>query len=245
MGPSRVATLPPVGAQERWVAIEHVPYEGPAAIATAAAARGLALEVCRPYLGEDLPTVGELAGLVVMGGPMGVSDAAKHPHLAQELALVETAVRAELPLLGVCLGAQLLAAALGARVYRGDVEEIGPGSVTLTEDGRSDPVLGASGSAELPVVHWHSETFDLPLGATLLASSAPYPHQAFRVGSRAYGLQFHVEVDRALAAGWRAHLPRGVEIGEQAEADVERSGRATLAAFFELAERRGERPGSR
>lgn len=230
-----------MGAERRWVAIEHVSYEGPAAIATAAAARGLELEVCRPYLGETLPGPAELAGLVVMGGPMGVSDVAGHPYLAHELALVEAAARADLPLLGVCLGAQLLAAALGARVYRGGFDEIGPGSVILTGDGRSDPVLGASGLTELPVVHWHSETFDLPPGAALLASSAPYPHQAFRVGSRAYGLQFHVEVDGALAAGWREHLPDGVEIDGAAQAEVERCGCATLAAFFEIAERPGSR----
>ncbi len=228
-----------MSAGRRWIAIEHVPYEGPAAIATVAAARGLELEVCRPYLGEALPAPNELAGLVVMGGPMGVSDVDEHPHLTQELALIETAVRADLPLLGVCLGAQLLAAALGARVYRGEHEEIGPGSVTLAEEGRNDPVLGASGLTELPVVHWHSETFELPRGAALLAGSAAYPHQAFRMGSRAYGLQFHVEVDRALTAGWREHLPDDVEIGEQAQADVERCGRATLAAFFEIASRVG------
>jgi GMP synthase-like glutamine amidotransferase len=221
------------------VAVEHVPHEGPGAIATAAAERGLALEVCRPYLGEALPAPDELAGLVVMGGPMGVFDVDEHPHLAQELALVTAVARVDLPLLGICLGAQMLAAALGAPVYRGDCDEIGAGSVTLTEHGRRDPVLGTSGLAELPVIHWHSETFDLPRGAKLLASSALYPHQAFRAGSRAYGLQFHVEVDRALAAGWREHLPTGVEIGEQAQADVERYGRATLAAFFEIAARAG------
>lgn len=236
---SRHGTLPPMAAEHSWVAIEHVPHEGPAAIATAAAARGLELEVCRPYLGEALPAPGELAGLVVMGGPMSVADVDEHPHLAQELALVEAVARAGLPLLGVCLGAQLLAAALGAPVYRGPHDEIGPGSVALTEHGRNDRVLGASGLTELPVVHWHSETFDLPRGSTLLASSVLYPRQAFRVGSRAYGLQFHVEVDHALIAGWREHLPDGVEIDEQVRTDIERCGRATLAAFFQIAERAG------
>jgi GMP synthase-like glutamine amidotransferase len=230
------ATLPPVSAERRWVAIEHVPYEGPAAIATAAAARGLELEVCRPYLGEALPAPGELAGLIVMGGPMGVSDVNEHPHLIDERQLVATVVRARLPLLGVCLGAQLLAWALGAAVYLGPAPEIGPGRVTLTAHGRADPVLGAAGAGELPVVHWHAETFDLPTGAVLLASSAAYVNQAFRVGTRAYGLQFHIEVDRELSAGWREHLPAGAEIGESACVDVERRGRAALEAFFALAD---------
>jgi GMP synthase (glutamine-hydrolysing) len=193
------------------------------------------LRLCHPYRGEPLPTLEELAGLVVMGGPMGVSDTAEHPYLAGELELLAGAVAAGLPVLGVCLGAQLLAAALGARVYRGEHAEIGPGSVTLTAAGRADPVLGAGAGGELPVIHWHQDTFELPAGATLLASSALYPHQAFRAGARAYGLQFHVEVDRELATGWREHLPQGVAISDAACTAVERAGRGVLAAFFDAA----------
>jgi GMP synthase-like glutamine amidotransferase len=217
------------------VAIEHVPFEGPGSIATAAARRGTPLSVCRPYLGEPLPAVEQLLGLIVMGGPMGVSDTDRHPHLRDELQLIAAAVAAGRPVLGVCLGAQLLAAALGATVSRGAQLEIGPGTVTLTPAGRSDPVLGAVGADELPVVHWHQDTFDLPPGAAWLARSALYPHQAFRVGPLAYGLQFHVEVDRTLADGWREHLPAGVEISEQARSAVEHVGETAIAAFLDLA----------
>jgi len=193
--------------------------------------------VCHPYRGERLPRLDELdalGGLVVMGGPMGVGEVSEHPWLAGELELLAAAVAAGLPVLGVCLGAQLLAAALGARVYRGERPEIGSGTVSLTADGRADPVLGAAGLAELPVVHWHQDTFDLPPGAVLLAGSALYPHQAFRahVRARVYGLQFHVEVDRALAADWRPRLPEGAVIDESARAEVERVGRTAIAAFF-------------
>lgn len=219
-----------------WVAIEHAPFEGPGSIATEAARRGTPLRACRLHAGDRLPALRELRGLVVMGGPMGVSDTAEHPYLIDELALIAAAVAAGRPVLGVCLGAQLLAAALGARIYRGAQPEIGPGTVLLTAEGRVDSVLGAAGRAELPVMHWHRDTFELPPHTTHLARSALYPNQAFRAGARAYGLQFHVEVDRALADAWRAHLPQGVEIAERARADVERVGRAAIAAFFELAE---------
>ncbi|HUN79141.1 MAG TPA: gamma-glutamyl-gamma-aminobutyrate hydrolase family protein [Solirubrobacteraceae bacterium] len=222
-------------ALAEWTAIQHVPFEGPGAIAREAARRGIALHPCRPYAGDALPDPAMLGGLVVMGGPMGVSDTAAHPWLADELELIRAVVQSGIPLLGVCLGAQLLAAALGAGVYPGPAAEIGPGSVTLTPEGRADPVLGAAGAAELPVVHWHGETFDLPIGALRLASSALYPNQAFRAGDCAYGLQFHVEVDRALAEGWREHLPQGVEIGGDQRRSVEACGREVIAAFFAYA----------
>jgi GMP synthase (glutamine-hydrolysing) len=217
------------------VTLQHVEFEGPGAIAHQAAQRGTPLRVCRPYRGERLPAPAQIAGLVVMGGPMGVSDTHEHPWLADELELLAATLAAGTPVLGVCLGAQLLAAALGARVYAGPIPEIGPGTVTLTEEGRADPVLGAAGMKELPVVHWHGETFDLPDGATRLATSSVYPNQAFRVGACAYGLQFHVEVDAPLLAGWRRHLPAGVEIGEQSRTATEAVGREVLAAFFKSA----------
>jgi GMP synthase (glutamine-hydrolysing) len=225
-----------VSAERSWVAIQHVPFEGPGSIATEAARRGTPLRVCHAYRGDALPRVEELRGLVVMGGPMGVSDTASHPYLVAELELLSAAVAAGRAVLGVCLGAQLLAAALGAAVSRGAQLEIGAGTVALSELGRVDPVLGAAGRDELPVVHWHQDTFELPRGAARLASSALYPNQAFRAGSCAYGLQFHVEVDRALAEGWREHLPAGVAIERAAREEIERVGRTTIAAFFDAAE---------
>ena len=244
-----------------WVAIQHVPYEGPGLIAAEVERRGIELSVCHPYRGDPLPRLEELDGLVVMGGPMGVGDTATHPHLAGEIELLTAAVAKGRPVLGVCLGAQLLAAALGARVYRGELPEIGSGSVSLTVEGRADPVLSAAGVDELPVVHWHQDTFELPSGAVRLAGSELYPNQAFRAGAyagsrmdadtgaladtgtdtraraHAYGLQFHVEVDRALAEDWRTRLPEDAVIDERTCAEVEHTGRMVIAAFFDSASR--------
>jgi GMP synthase-like glutamine amidotransferase len=171
-----------------------------------------------------------------MGGPMGVADTDAHPNLPAEIELIATLVEFNVPVLGICLGAQLLARALGANVYPGPKAEIGPGTVKLTAAGRVDPVLAAADHGEeLPVVHWHGETFDLPVGALRLASSEHYPNQAFRFGARAYGLQFHVEVDRALAEEWHSHLPYGVRIEGSTRKAVERAGHAVIAAFFDRA----------
>jgi GMP synthase (glutamine-hydrolysing) len=217
-----------------WVALQHVSYEGPGLIAAAASRRGLELRLCHTYRGESLPSPEELDGLVVMGGPMGVADTAEHPHLAREGELIAAMVGAGRPVLGVCLGAQLLAHALGARVYRGQRAEIGCGAVSLTGAGREDPVLGSTGAAALPVVHWHEDTFELPADASLLASSELFPNQAFRFGARAYGLQFHVEVEQELSRTWRELLPAGA-LAESAVVEIERAGRTVLDAFFELA----------
>lgn len=174
--------------------LQHAPWEGPALIARAVAEHAPGVPVAVRSVLDDpapvLPGPADLAGLVVMGGPMGADDDARHPGLAAERALLARAVDAEVPVLGVCLGMQLLARALGAEVHAGHATEIGFAPIEVVGD---DPALTPLGTSPT-VLHWHSDAADLPAGATLLARSALTPVQAFRAGS-ALGLQFHLELD--------------------------------------------------
>jgi GMP synthase-like glutamine amidotransferase len=220
-----------------WAILQHVDHEGPGLIAAALAEAGWDAEVIRPDRGQPLPDAGSVAGLVVLGGPMGVNDTDAHPWLEDERRLVGEVARSDRPVLGVCLGAQQLAAALGAAVTTGPEPEVGIGRVHLTPAGRTDPVFGPEygGLADptVPCVHWHQDTFSLPAGAVHLAATARYPHQAFRWGGRVYGLQFHVEVDDALARIWEAHLPDGATLGWRHQlAEVEHVGRRVLRRFL-------------
>jgi GMP synthase-like glutamine amidotransferase len=223
-----------VGAN-RWVLLQHVSHEGPGAIAPAIRETGADLQLVRLDNGDAVPSpddVPAIAGLVVMGGPMGVHD--DLPWLAPERALLRAAVAAGHPVLGVCLGAQQLAAALGADVVTGAEPECGVGEVHLTSAALSDPVFGAA-PTPLPCVHWHGDTFALPDGAVRLASNQAYENQAFRVGAHAYGLQFHVEVTGSLVAHWGPHFPPGVFVRASDVAHVGRAGEGIVRRFVALA----------
>ncbi|MBI4482983.1 MAG: gamma-glutamyl-gamma-aminobutyrate hydrolase family protein, partial [Acidobacteria bacterium] len=135
----------------------------------------------------------DAVGLIVMGGPMGVYDRARYPFLVDEMRLMEQALQARKPVLGVCLGSQLLAATLGGAVTRGKRKEIGWHAVTLTESGRTDR-LWTGVKPSFMGYHWHGDVFQLPAGAVSLASSVLTECQAFRYGHNAYGFLFHLEV---------------------------------------------------
>lgn len=156
---------------------------------------------------ESLPW-SEAAGLIVLGGTMSANDGDRFPFLVAELDWIRTAVRREIPMLGICLGAQLLAKALGAAVYRNARPEIGWYQVELLPAARDDRLFRERTSAET-VFHWHGDTFDLPADAVHLARSALCPHQAFRYGSTAYGLQFHVEMAPDLLELWLREFTAG------------------------------------
>ena len=183
--------------------LEHAPWERPGLITHALADGAPHVPVVtRTVLSDgdpDLPAVGDLAALVVMGGPMNADDDARYPGLVAERRLLAAAVDADVPVLGVCLGMQLLARALGADVHPGHGTEMGFAPVTISAP---DPVLSPLGPRPT-VLHWHSDAADLPSGATLLAATTATPVQAFRAGS-ALGLQFHVEMTATLLAEWLA-----------------------------------------
>ncbi len=222
-----------------WFVLQHVDYEGPGSIAPMLAERGVEVRVAHLGAGDCLPRIDALSGLVVMGGPMGVGDGPAYEWLAPERALLAEAVARGVPVLAVCLGAQQLAAALGAEVRHGPAPEIGPGQVVLTAAGRRDrifgPEYGGLSGGEVPCFHWHGDTFDLPPAAVHLAGTAAYPHQAFRVGEVVYGLQFHVEVDAALADAWRFELPDGIALSASQVEGIEATGRRLLGRFFDVA----------
>lgn len=147
------------------------------------------------------PCIDRYHGLIVLGGPMNVEDQRARPHLTTELRLIEQALAQDKPVLGICLGSQLLAHALGAPVRRHCQSEIGWYNLATTPAGRADRVLAPLGDVA-PVFQWHSRTFDIPQSAQHLATTPSCENQAFRYGERAYGFQFHLEVDEALIERW-------------------------------------------
>jgi len=176
---------------QRAVCLQHVSFEGPGAFASSLSTRRVSLErylVPKDGLPKD---AGDL--LIVMGGPMSVNDLDK--WITEETEFIRSALRAGKPVIGVCLGSQFMARALGATVRSGKALEIGMTPVRLTDDGKKDPVLG-TGPEPFEVFEWHGEIFDLPNECVSLASSEIAPLQAFRYGDRAYGLLFHLEMEQ-------------------------------------------------
>ncbi len=181
--------------------LQHIACEPPGAYEDVLREHGSVIDRVELDEGDALPDWRQYGAIVAMGGPMSVNDDAELPWLTGEKRMVADAVRAGKPYWGACLGVQLLAASLGARVYAGGSPEVGILPVTLTEEAGTDPVFGGLPNDVL-TLQWHGDTFDLPDGAVRLAGSPAYPNQAFRFGQCAYGVQFHLEVSPAMAREW-------------------------------------------
>ena len=191
----------------RTLVLQHIACEPPGVFEDVLHERGIVLHRVELDEGDPFPDWRGFDAIVAMGGPMSVNDEEDLPWLVDEKRAIGDAVRAGKPYWGVCLGVQLLAWSLGARVYAGSEPEVGLLPVDVTDEGRADPIFGGLESG-LTTLQWHGDTFDLPDGAVRLASSPAYENQAFRFG-RAYGVQFHLEVSAEMARQW-ADVPEYV-----------------------------------
>ncbi len=182
--------------------LQHIECEPLGKIAEALQKKKLSFQTLRPFQGESIPsTLGDASGLIVMGGPMGVYEQNRYPFLSDEIRLIEKTIREKKPVLGICLGSQLLAAALGASVTKGKKKEIGWFPVHFNPAAKSDFPLSQTPNP-LMAFHWHGDVFDLPQNAVGLAASERTPLQAFRYGQNVYGLLFHMEVTKEIIRDW-------------------------------------------
>lgn len=189
---------------------QHVPYEPLGTFNPLLKQYGLRIRYVNFGRFPDLqPNLKGYGGLVILGGPMCLDQMDRYPHLKHEVHMVEEAMRLNIPVLGICLGAQVISHALGARVYPNEEKEIGWYDVRLTDHGMQDPVFKKFSQNE-KIFQWHGDTFDLPRGAKHLASTTTCNNQAFVYGCNVYGFQFHMEVDEAMISRW-LRVPHHVE----------------------------------
>jgi GMP synthase (glutamine-hydrolysing) len=185
---------------------QHIDCEGLGTLGDVLASKGVEVVISQPCKGESIPdSLG--SGLVILGGPMGAYEETVNPWMVNELTAIQKALDARLPILGICLGSQLLAKAAGSQVFRGAQPEVGWAPVHLTEAGSSDPLFQGIPKT-FTAFHWHGDTFTPPTGSTRLAWSELYRNQAFRLDKNAYGLQFHLEVTREMAKDWMQKYAR-------------------------------------
>jgi GMP synthase (glutamine-hydrolysing) len=187
--------------------IIHMEPEGPGTLGTFLESAGATLHIARVYDDALLPKeIGQFKAIISMGGPMNVYEEEKYPFLRDETLLLEKAIAADLPVMGICLGAQMKAKASGVRVVRSPSEEVGWRRVFVTDDGKKDLLFDGL-PAELEVLQWHGDMFEVPQQGILLATGRECPHQAFRFRN-AFGLQFHVEVTGAMLSEWFQDSPQ-------------------------------------
>ena len=200
--------------------LQHVPFEGLGSIAPWLEARSAEVTATRLFEEARFPRASDIDWLIVMGGPMSVNDERRHPWLVSEKRFIAEAIAASKRVLGICLGAQLIASALGAKVLANPEREIGWFPIEpLGSAPRS--ALASLFQAPMEVFHWHGETFELPPGATCLARSAACEHQAFSIGERVLGLQFHLETTAQGVRALLEHCPDDLAPGRWVQSGSE------------------------
>lgn len=190
--------------------LQHVPFEDIGSMAKDFLARAYSLTTTHWYRGDHAPELNTFDTLVVMGGPMGIYDEADYPWLAEEKRLIKNAIAANKTVIGICLGAQLIADALGAKVTRNTHKEIGWFPLLFPNEAMNHPIAQIL-AKYAEVFHWHGDTFALPEHATLLARSEACAHQAFSFNDRVYGFQFHLETTPASAQALITHCTEDID----------------------------------
>ncbi len=182
--------------------VKHIDIEGPGTLGDFLKAKEEPFRIVELGAGEPMPANPRIfKGVVVLGGPMSVYEEDRYPFLKPENDFIQKVLKAEIPYLGICLGAQLLAKAAGAKVVKSPVKEIGWYQIQLTSEGKKDLLFKGFRESD-PIYHWHGDMFHIPSNGQLLAGAQGCPHQAFKVGSNAYGLQFHIEVTDKSIKEW-------------------------------------------
>ena len=210
--------------------VKHIQIEGPGTMDEFL--KNSILEVKTVELGQEaLPQdLSRIDAVIVLGGPMNVYEEDKYPFLKQESAFLNNVMKAEIPFMGICLGAQMLARAAGSKVSKAARKEIGWCRVRLTDEGLRDPLFEGLGK-ELEVFQWHEDRFDVPEGSSLLAESDVCP-QAFRMGRNAYGLQFHYEVTPDMIARWSREYGYDVDGKKAANDEFRKTGQRIISNFI-------------
>lgn len=225
--------------------IKNIKSEGPGSIENYFIENSIPYKIFEAEEGDLPSTLEDFKGLIVMGGPMGVYEMDIYPHLKVVSRLIREAINRNLKVLGICLGAQLIAHTLGAKVYKGHGEEIGWLDIELTGDGLRDPLMIALARhpsvgdvwRKFKVFHWHGDTFELPFGAIHLARSSLYENQAFRYRENVYALQFHIEVTKELLEEWFEEHTLKEQILSEAEkiiSEYSQRARNFYQAFFKI-----------
>ena len=224
--------------------IQHVAQEGPGIFKQVLDEHAIPFHTRKIFLEVSFVLPADCRGVIILGGPMNIDEEPDYPFLAEEKAFIRELIRKEVPLLGICLGAQLIAQAAGGRVYKADEKEFGWYQVELTEDGERD-CLFQGFPRSYTVFQWHGDTFEIPPHGTLLVTAEGCPNQGLKIGKRAYGIQFHLEADARMINGWLASEKDtgrviSTTISEQEttakSADCLRWGKKLLTNFLALAQ---------